>query len=104
VKHRTIKLRHFARWLRERREMDDPNIREVQLPLIRQFGVYVTEERGCVPKTVRGYLEALRAMFSYLKEYNYVADSPAHRMKMPRNNPPEREMVSNEELIRLFEA
>ncbi|MBI2844545.1 MAG: tyrosine-type recombinase/integrase [Armatimonadetes bacterium] len=104
VVQRGIRLRHFGKWLAEEQNMFDPLVKQIQLSHIRQFIGYLVDERSICATTVRGYLESLRAMYGYLLEYNYVEDSPVHRIRMPKRNAPNRELVSNEELVRFFEA
>ncbi len=104
VEQRACKLKHFAKYLHERFDLENPPICRVELHHIRQFITYLADERGVCAVTVRTYLEALRALFAYSVEYGYAKDSPPHRMRMPKRNPPKRELVSDEEEMRLFAA
>lgn len=104
VEQRVCKLRHFARFMVEKFGIDNPSVTKIELSHIRQFAAYLADERGVCAVTVRTYIEALRALFSYCVEYGYAKDSPAHRIRLPKRNPPKRELVSDEEEIRLFAA
>lgn len=104
IDQRLCKFRHFDKFLKDRMGMDNPAAKAIDLATFRAFVKYLVDERNVCPKTVRGYLEAFRALYAYLREYGYVSDSSVHRIKMPKNNPPSRELVSKDELLMMFDA
>lgn len=104
VRQRLIRLRNFDAYIREKYALESPFASEVGVTHIRTFLHHLAEEKGVCSQTLRGNLECIRALFTYLVEYGYVKDSPAHRIPLPKKNPPKRELVSDEEVIAMFSA
>ncbi len=103
VQKRGWVMRLFGEYLAAAYSMADPEVREIKLPHCR---TYLTDlyDKGLKAKTIRGYFEAIRVLFGYLEEYSYIEESPAKRVKLPKANSPSHALLSNDELIRMFEA
>ena len=78
VKHRVVKLHHFAKYMEREFKLADPPMSDITLAHIRAFIKYLVDERNVCAQTVRGYLESLRAVYAHCKEFDYVDDSPPH--------------------------
>jgi site-specific recombinase XerD len=96
-------LRYFLHWLGTQ-GLYDPDVGKITISNIRTYMVHLHDDRKVMPKTIRGYLEAIRGLYAYLVKYSYVADSPAHRITLPKPNAPHRELVSTDELVRMMQA
>jgi site-specific recombinase XerD len=94
--------RNFARWLAEN-GMPDPLVREVGVSLIRRYAYHLSG-RGLRPRTVRGALHALRALFGYLTERGALAANPAAEVRLPKKDAATRRLVTDDDLVRLLEA
>lgn len=104
IKRRVIRLDNFLDYLADELDVTNPLMTQIEIQYIRSFMAYLVNERGNCAQTVRGYLQCLRALYNYCMENGYVKDSPAHRVKMPKKNPPARALVSDEEELRMFAA
>lgn len=63
------------------------------------------QDRGLRPRTVRVAFTAIRSYFDYLRLEEQVADLPdARAVKLPRMDPPQREVPTDEELGRIWNA
>ncbi|HTE17820.1 MAG TPA: phage integrase N-terminal SAM-like domain-containing protein [Armatimonadota bacterium] len=95
-------LRKFARWLDES-GTPDPPVREISVTQIRRYS-YSLSGRNLRPRTVRGALNALRAMFTYLVDMGALATNPAREVRMPKKDAATRLLVMDEDLVKLLEA
>jgi site-specific recombinase XerD len=95
-------LKQFARWL-EANGHPDPPVREITPQLLRRYHFWVVGQ-NLRPRTIRGKLNALRALFGYLTAQGVIAENPALVIKLPRLDAAERLLVSDDDLQRLLEA
>lgn len=95
-------LKQFARWLEESGQ-PDPLVGEVTSQLIRRY-YYALNGEGLRPRTIRGKLNALRALFGYLAAQGVIPENPALAIKMPRLDAAQRLLVSDDDLQKLLEA
>jgi site-specific recombinase XerD len=96
------RLRHFLRWLAQN-GVEDPPVGEVTPALIRRYS-YSLSGRNLRPRTVRGALNAIRALFSYLVEAHVLTASPAAEVRLPKRDAATRLLVGDDDLARLLEA
>jgi site-specific recombinase XerD len=94
--------RHFAGWL-EANGLPDPPVHELTAPLIRRY-TYSLTAQNLRPRSIRGALNAIRALFSYLCTMGALSDNPALEVKLPRKDAAQRLLVSDEELLKLLSA
>lgn len=94
--------RNFGRWLAEN-GFPDPPVTEISEALIRRYS-YSMSSRGVRPRTIRGALHALRALFRYLHEQGAVKSNPTTEVRLPKKDAATRLTVTDEDLIRLLEA
>lgn len=94
--------RNFARWLAET-GIPDPPVTEISTSLIRRYS-YSMSSRGLRPRTIRGVLHALRALFKYLHDQGAISSNPALEVRLPKKDAATRLTVGDEDLIRLLEA
>ena len=94
--------RNFAKWL-EGQELHDPNVREITAGVIRRFS-YSLSARDLRPRTVRGALHAVRALFAFLHEHGMIEANPALDVNLPKKDAAARLTVTDEDLLKLLEA
>lgn len=94
--------RNFARWLEENGHAD-PRVQEITAGLIRRW-VYALSGRNLRPRTIRGALHAIRALFAYLVEMQALSASPALEIKLPKRDAATRLTVTDEDLTALLAA
>lgn len=94
--------RNFANWLAEN-GLADPAIGEITANLIRRYG-YQMANRNCRPRTIRGAMIAIRALFTYLVGMGAVSGNPATDVKLPKKDAATRLLVTDEDLIKLLDA
>jgi site-specific recombinase XerD len=95
-------LHNFAAWLEEQGQPDPP-VQEITASLIRRFS-YALNAKGLRPRTIRGALHALRALFAYLTEQGAISVNPALEVRLPKKDAAVRLTVSDEDLTKLLEA
>ena len=95
--------RQFARWLAAEAGLPDPPVRDVTANLIRRYS-YSLSARSLRPRTIRGVLNALRALFTFLTASGALAADPAAEVRLPKKDAATRLLVGDEELIALLEA
>jgi len=94
--------RNFASWLADR-GLGDPSLPDVTPDLVRRYS-YSLSGRNLRPRTIRGALYALRALFRYLHERGAVASNPAMEVRLPKKDAAIRLLVTDEDVQRLLEA
>jgi site-specific recombinase XerD len=94
--------RNFARWLTEQGMPDSP-VQEVSTTLIRRYS-YSLSGRNLRPRTIRGALNAVRALFAYLTEQGAIPENPAIEVKLPKKDAATRLLVTDDDLTKLLEA
>lgn len=94
--------RNFARWL-EAQGHPDPQVTEISPDLVRRWS-YGMSSRNLRPRTIRGALHALRALFAWLHEKGAVPANPAKEVRLPKKDAAQRLLVTDEDLARLLEA
>lgn len=94
--------RNFAQWLTENGH-PDPLVHEISASLIRRYHYHLSG-RKLRPRTIRGALQALRSLFTYLVEMGALATNPAVEVKLPKKDAATRLLVTDEDLMRLLEA
>lgn len=94
--------RNFAAWLADQ-GMPDPPIQEVTASVIRRYQ-YSLSGRNLRPRTIRGALHAVRAVFTYLVEMGVLPTNPAKEVKLPKKDAATRLTVDDDDLIKLLEA
>jgi site-specific recombinase XerD len=95
-------LRHFARWLEENGS-PDPRVSEISTQQVRRY-MYALSARNLRPRTVRGALNAVRALFAYLKAEGAIAENMPLEVRLPKKDAATRLTVNDEDLERLLEA
>lgn len=94
--------RNFARWLAEN-GTSDPPVDEISANLIRRYGYHMSS-RNLRPRTIRQALLAIRALFAYLVRMGAVETNPATEVRLPKKDAATRLLVTDEELVKLWEA
>jgi site-specific recombinase XerD len=94
--------RRFARWLAEQ-GLDDPPIGDVSASLIRRFS-YSLSGSNLRPRTIRGALHALRALFAYLVTQKALTENPAAEVRLPKKDAANRLLVTDDDLLKLLDA
>lgn len=74
--------RNFAHWLEEQ-GITDPPIQDISVGLLRRYA-YRMSSRSLRPRTIRGALIALRALFVYLVKMEALAENPALSVRLPK--------------------
>lgn len=94
--------RNFAQWL-EGQGFVDPPVREITTNLIRRYS-YSLSGRNLRPRTVRGALHAIRALFKFLAEQGILSENPATEVRLPKKDAANRLLVTDEDLKKLLDA
>jgi site-specific recombinase XerD len=94
--------RHFASWLSEN-GTPDPQVEEVTANHIRRYS-YALSSRGLRPRSIRGALNALRALYGYLVKMGATTNDPSQEVKLPKKDAATRRLVSDEDLVKLLAA
>jgi site-specific recombinase XerD len=94
--------RHFARWLAGR-GLAAPVVSEVTPDLIRRYQ-YALSAQNLRPRSIRGSLNALRALFAYLASMGDASTNPALEVKLPKKDDAHRLLVTDDDLVRLLQA
>jgi site-specific recombinase XerD len=94
--------RNFARWLAEE-GMPDPPVTQITESLVRRYS-YSLSSRNLRPRTIRGALHALRALFGYLAGKGAIAENPALGVRLPKKDAATRPLVTDEDLVQLLQA
>lgn len=94
--------RNFARWLTEQ-GLPDPPVTEVTEHLIRRYS-YSMSSRQLRPRTIRGALHALRALFGWLTAQGALPMDPTLAVRLPKKDAAVRLLVTDEDLLRLLDA
>jgi len=94
--------RNFARWL-DANGHSDPPVTEITEALVRRYS-YSLSARNLRPRTIRGALHALRALFAYLAEQGAISGNPAKEIRLPKKDAATRLLVTDEDLVKLLEA
>jgi site-specific recombinase XerD len=92
----------FARWLAAAGQPDPP-IRESTSQLLRRYYFSIAGQ-NLRPRTIRGKLVALRALFGYLAAQGVIPENPALALKLPRLDAAQRYLVGDDDLQKLLEA
>lgn len=95
-------LRQFARWLEEN-GAPDPGVNEISMQQIRRY-MYGLSARNLRPRTVRAGLNAVRALFAYLKAEGAITENVALEVRLPKKDAATRLTVNDEDLVKLLEA
>jgi integrase/recombinase XerD len=69
-----------------------------------ELGHFLVVGQNLRHRTIRGKLNALRALFRYLTDQGVIPENPALAVKMPRLNAAQRLLVSDEDLQKLLAA
>jgi site-specific recombinase XerD len=93
---------NFARWLAEQ-GLPDPPIQEITAALVRRYSYHLTGKNDR-PRTIRGALHAIRALFDYLVQFGAVSGNPAKEVRLPKKDAATRLLVTDEDLIALLQA
>ena len=92
----------FHEWMTERFRSTDPSlIRKVD---IEDFLIWLREDRGAAPATVRARFSALRRFFNWAVDEEEVEHSPMARMRGPRVEEPPPAVLTEDEQRRLLGA
>jgi site-specific recombinase XerD len=91
-----------ARWFAEA-GYPDPRIEGITPQLLRRYYFSITSQ-NLRPRTIRGKLVALRALFGYYTAQGVIAENPMLAIKLPRLDAAQRLLVSDDDLQRLLEA
>jgi site-specific recombinase XerD len=75
-------FKQVAHWLKESGH-SDPLIQEITPQLLRRYYFSITGQ-NLRPRTIRGKLVALRALFGYLTAQGVIPENPMLAIKMPR--------------------
>lgn len=94
--------RNFAQWLEEQ-GLPDPPVAQITGNLIRRYS-YSLSGRKLRPRTIRGALHALRAVFHYLTEQGVIPANPALEVRLPKKDAAIRLLVTDDDLIKLLDA
>ena len=95
------RCRAFCDWLTESLKIAEPTTTHFTFDNLRSFRLAIDDGR---PRTICGNINALRSWNRWLMEKGLVAEYHAGKIPVPRLDPPERDLVSEEEVKRLFNA
>ena len=95
-------LKQFARWL-EAGGHTDPAVGAITPALLRRY-YHTLSRTGLRPRTIRGKLNALRALFGYLAAQGVIPENPTLTINMPKLDAAQRLLVSDDDLEKLLEA
>jgi site-specific recombinase XerD len=96
------RLMQFARWLAENGQ-PDPELHEISYDTIRRYYFSVVNQ-NVRPRTIRNHIHAIKALFAYYHKHGAMTENPAAEMKLPKLDPAQRKLVSDEDLAVLLEA
>lgn len=95
-------LRHFFAWIAAH-GYPQPRLTDFTTPLLRRYQ-YSLSGRGLRPRTIRGYMTALRSFGTFLCRNGVLAENPALSVRMPKKDAPLQHTVSEEEIEDLLRA
>jgi site-specific recombinase XerD len=106
-----LRLRQFHQWV-VGQGMDDPQIHEIDYPLLRRYYLTSLLDQGIKPNTIRGHIHALRFLFDYMMSQGVMDQNPMmerdHKGKvkipLPQVNDAERLLVSDDDIQKILEA
>jgi site-specific recombinase XerD len=110
--------RQFALWIAEEKHLSDPPVHEITPRLVRQYLYFLCSRDARLrcpdarnppplrPRTVRGAMHSVRALFAYLvKEGAIEAQAnPCLGAELPKLDAAQRLLVSDDDLTRLLDA
>ncbi|MCH5272107.1 MAG: tyrosine-type recombinase/integrase [Lachnospiraceae bacterium] len=92
-------LQRLVSYMRENKIASFDQVTETQLNSF----ILLMERKGLKASSIVRLISSIRTFFDYLAKRGYVQDDPAERLKAPRAEQAEQEIISVEELERLFE-
>ncbi|MFN3651279.1 MAG: tyrosine-type recombinase/integrase [Armatimonadota bacterium] len=95
-------LGRFADWLRENGH-PAATLADITPPLARRY-LYHLNETGLRPRSRLRLWTPIRSLFRMLVDLQVVEDSPVEKIALPKKDPPQRLLVSDEELLQVLEA
>jgi site-specific recombinase XerD len=104
------RLEQFQKWCQEK-GFGDPEVRDIDSGLLRKYFLHVAES-GVRPRTQRQHIHALRFLFTSLMNQELVSANPMLerlpdgklKLKLPKLDAARRELVSDDDLQKLYEA
>jgi site-specific recombinase XerD len=94
--------RQFGTWL-EKGGMNDPHVADITGAMVRRYVYSLTGDK-LRPRSIRGALNAIRALFAYLVKMGALVENVALEVKLPKKDAAHRLLVSDEDLTRLLLA
>lgn len=98
-----VDVHQFSRWI-SAKSNSPVLIDEISVKHIEQFVSYLTNERGCKPRTVNRKINALSTFFQCMKKKKFIMENPIEdfeRMKVPDS---ERVYLRKEEVEAIIQA
>lgn len=95
-------LRRFSDWLRDNGH-PAASLADITTPLARRY-LYFLNEQGLRPRSRLRLWTPIRSLFRMLIELQVVEESPLEKIALPKKDPAQRLLVSDEELARVLEA
>jgi len=95
-------LRRFLEWVQANGH-PIPTIQDITTPLARRY-LYSLSEQGLRPRSRLRYWLPLRSLFRMLVEHGALKENPLATIALPKKDPAQRLLVSDEELVRVLEA
>jgi site-specific recombinase XerC len=80
-----------------------PTIRDISTPLARRY-LYHLSERGLRPRSRLRFLAPVRACLKALVQHGALGGNPLADIAMPERDPPQRLLVTDDELQQVLEA
>ena len=95
-------LNAFLRWLQENGR-PDPTTFDFTTATLRRY-LYFHSERGLRPRTLRGKFHPLMALAKFLMSHGGIQNDPTNGVILPKKDPAQRLLVSEEEVRALLDA
>lgn len=95
-------LRRFLEWVQANGH-PIPTIQDITTPLARRY-LYSLSEQGLRPRSRLRYWLPLRSLFRMLVEHGALKENPLASIALPKKDPAQRLLVTDEELGRVLEA
>jgi integrase/recombinase XerC len=95
-------LKNFGKWL-EGQGFSDPEVSEITTNLIRRYSYSLTG-RKLRPRTIRGALHAIRALFGFLVTVGILSQDPSREVKLPKKDAAVRRTLDDQVLTDLLDA
>ena len=95
-------LRRFSDWLRDNGH-PAATLADITPPVARRY-LYHLNESGLRPRTRLRLWTPIRSLFRMLIDLQVVEHSPVEKIALPKKDPPQRLLVSDEELQQVLAA